>query len=147
MTNRPGLLLFGPPGIGKSTIIKLIAYRPGLVAVDLELVYPVMGQMMEILEDLRGLKAFGPYVFPYDVVVGAANLDPTRHYLGYKRALLTLSETDYAARRAERDARHPEMANQPIHTMEHWLSLTNWDYLIRANRKSTYNLMRVFRSM
>lgn len=109
------VILFGPPGIGKSTIIghlKTLGER----AVDLE----------DVDSRLR-------YQLPNSsdgVFFGAADLDPKRKYRNAIKVLIYAPQEVYAARRLERDSRHPEKASQREHQIEAWMDDFIWTDVI-----------------
>jgi hypothetical protein len=67
------------------------------------------------------------------LIIGAAGLDPSIVYPGFKKVLLSLTQTEYEERRNKRNLKHPEYAKQGIHLMEDWLHLTKWDKVINAS--------------
>lgn len=121
----PNVLLFGPPGIGKSTLIRAAADAVGdEFAVDLEDprmwgLYQAMGFDWMFNQGRNGCCN----------IIGAADLDPKVSYPGTVKVVLTLPEQEYARRRAQRDARHPDKAEQALQTIKGWLGIPDAVYL------------------
>lgn len=119
------IALFGPPGIGKSTIIRKLRNRM-IKAFDFETV----GSTKQERIDAFSNSVSSNIIFN---VIGAADLDPdlvSKHYACY---LLTLAEKDYESRRKKRDLEKPFKKEQPEHSIHEWIKLYNWKGLIEAD--------------
>lgn len=110
------VILFGPPGVGKSTLIGILKTR-GISAIDLEDLYPnrIRFQIPNLVKD-----AF----------IGAADLDPKRHYPGSVKVLLYADQKQYELRRAKRDAEVEGKSNQAAHSMEDWNTPNTFDHVL-----------------
>jgi len=109
-------ILFGPPGVGKSTLIGILKTQ-GMRAIDLEDLYPnkIRFQLPNLTDD---------------TFLGAADLNPSRSYRNAKKILLFLEQSDYDARRKERDANAPGKAQQAQHTIDDWRKGANYDFVL-----------------
>jgi len=103
------IILFGPPGIGKSTIIgdlKLSFAK----AIDLEDVYPssIRFQLPSMVDG---------------VVFGGADLNPARLYHNAIKILLWTDQKVYDARRRMRDAIESGKKSQSHHNIDDWVRM------------------------
>lgn len=115
------IILFGPPGIGKSTIIghlKLLGQK----AIDLEDVYPnrIRFQLPSMV---------------HDTIIGAADLNPQRKYHNAISVLLYANQDHYDKRRAQRDSKQPGKASQSKHLIESWMS-GKYQFLLDTSNQS-----------
>lgn len=116
------LILFGPPGIGKSTVIGALKLR-GQKAIDLEDIYP---------NRLR-------FSIPFSTnncVIGGADLNPQRKYGNSKKILLYMDQESYEKRRSERDAQYPEKKNQDAHLIDNWVKAGGFNHIIDVANKT-----------
>lgn len=129
------LILFGPPGIGKSTIIRSLQNpRYGVVALDIEIVWnnkPLKGQartLMSLYTQVQDTFGLEP------MIVGGAGLDISILYPGFKKVLLFLRQSEYEERRNARNLERPEFAKQGEHLIDNWLRKVKWDYVVSVSK-------------
>lgn len=121
----PNVMLFGPPGIGKSTLVRSAADAIGdEFAVDLEDprmhgLYEAMGFDWMFNQGRNGGRN----------VIGAADLDPLVSYPSTVKVILTLPEEEYKRRRAARDSKRPDKAEQAPQTVRGWQGVPDAVYL------------------
>lgn len=127
---RNNIILFGPPGIGKSTILKKLSSL-GYPTLDLEDVYP---------DKLR----FKLPNYLHHTFIGAADLDPKLHYSHGTKILLTLEQSAYEARRDNRDKHVPGKSNQSHHLISDWLKGAHYDYVLNADGGILDRLIKIF---
>lgn len=114
------IMLFGPPGVGKSTIIKHLAEDDHFnqIVCDLEDYQP--GERMNVLD--MGFQ-----------IMGSADLNPkTVNRIDLVWVALIMPQREYEARREQRDLDNPGKASQPKMLIESFLPGT--DYVIDATR-------------
>jgi energy-coupling factor transporter ATP-binding protein EcfA2 len=103
------LILFGPPGIGKSTIIRHLA-KAGVPAVD--------------LEELGSLPLRNAFIKKHrGYIIGGADVFPKQPIAHSFKCLLYGDQLAYDARRMARDAQQPSKANQSKHSIMTWRSM------------------------
>jgi ribose 1,5-bisphosphokinase PhnN len=119
------IMLFGPPGIGKSTIIGILKTK-SIGAIDLEDLYPnrMRFQIPSLVKDK---------------VLGAADLDPKRKYPNAIKVLLTAKQDVYDQRRADRDHDQVGKANQKRHLVDDWLKGVAYDVVLDTTKLSAEN--------
>lgn len=119
------VLLFGPPGIGKSTLIsQAIQVLGEAFAVDLE------DPRSRDLYDLMGFD----WMFNQGrngglTIIGGAGLNPRMQYPRTVKVVLTLDESEYQRRRQMRDRKQPNKAIQPAQTVRGWSGIADAVYL------------------
>lgn len=127
---RNNIILFGPPGIGKSTILKKLSSL-GYPTLDLEDVYP---------NKIR----FELPKYVHHVFIGAADLDPKMKYPNGSKVLLTLDQTAYEARRDNRDKHVPGKASQRHHLISDWKKGAHYDYIVSADGGVLDKLVKIY---
>jgi len=132
--------LFGPPGIGKSTIVQM-AQDSGTFGFDFESIW---GDQKAIDAVLLALQCTNPQ--NSFAIIGTAGLDPKIRYNGFK-VLLTLSQSHYEERRLTRDIRVKEKAQQDRHLVSHWRALTDWDATVVANDQAFNVILGLIRKI
>lgn len=116
------IILFGPPGVGKSTLIGILKTQ-GKRAIDLEDLWP-----SKIRFQMPNYLAHGDSTF-----IGAADLNPSRSYPGAKKILLFMPQDQYDARRAQRDDKVPGKSSQKQHLIDDWTQGVHYDRVIDAS--------------
>lgn len=119
------VLIFGPPGVGKSTTLERAAQRIGPeYAVDLEdrdnrYLLSLMGWNWMFCEGRLAGRS----------LIGGADLDPRAKYPGTVKVVLSLDEAAYAKRRAQRDRAVPSKAAQTRQTIQQWMGIEDAIYI------------------
>ena len=120
--------MFGPPGIGKSSIISTLKHVAGYITEDLERSYKGDDPTASVEARATELSTRP------NVLLGGANLAASKaRSLGYKTCLLYLPTKEYDERRATRDSKQPDKTVQPRHSANQWLRGFDWDFVLYAD--------------
>jgi hypothetical protein len=140
------LFLFGPPGIGKSTVIRSLCDSKEIWPIDLEEYWNDQDTVRRIITAIETLsKTGGCGTKRHAFVVGGAGLDPTHSYPGAKVLLDLPTQSEYERRRLIRDRARPEFAKQAAHELNHWRKLTDWYAVLLTNRDLSGALVQLSR--
>lgn len=131
--------IHGPPGIGKSTIIRWYDAKSNIRSQDLESIWHLSER--DIIHFLTHFK--------YDII-GAAGMSPIiMQNMGYIPVLLLAPQKQYEDRRLLRDANNKSKASQPAHLLQEWVDGFNWPFVVYAddfrNTLRSLELIRKFK--
>jgi hypothetical protein len=121
------LVIYGPPGIGKSTVIKLLKEKLAIHALDLEDQWPTAPR--KVVQEA--------------LVFGAAGLRPLQAPSKCRKLLLVMGQERYKERREKRDLAIPSKQYQANHLMVDWVNKRGWDYVIRTDELSAHKTAKI----